>query len=112
MRPSSPITEISSSPCLRPISKSLGSWPGVILSAPVPNSGLTNSSATIGRGGAPPREGGAPPPRGGGAPARGRDRRAADQVVVALVVGVHGHAGVGEHRLRPDRRDDDLAAAL
>ena len=25
----------------RPISKSLGSWPGVIFSAPVPNSGLT-----------------------------------------------------------------------
>ena len=28
MRPSSPITEISSSPCRRPISKSFGSWPG------------------------------------------------------------------------------------
>ena len=41
MRPSSPITEISSSPCVRPISKSAGSWPGVIFSAPVPNSGFT-----------------------------------------------------------------------
>ena len=41
IRPSSPIAEISSSPWARPISKSLGSWPGVILSAPVPNSGLT-----------------------------------------------------------------------
>ena len=28
IRPSSPITEISSSPCARPISKSFGSWPG------------------------------------------------------------------------------------
>ena len=48
-RPSGPITTISSSPCLRPISKSLGSWPGVIFSAPVPNSGSTCSSAMIGR---------------------------------------------------------------
>ena len=47
MRPSSPITLISSSPCARPISKSFGSWPGVIFSAPVPNSGLTYSSAMI-----------------------------------------------------------------
>ena len=39
--PSSPITEISSSPCARPISKSFGSCAGVILSAPVPNSGFT-----------------------------------------------------------------------
>ena len=47
MRPSSPITVISSSPCARPISKSFGSWPGVIFSAPVPNSGLTYGSAMI-----------------------------------------------------------------
>ena len=45
--PSSPITMISSSPCARPISKSLGSWPGVIFSAPVPNSGFTYGSAMI-----------------------------------------------------------------
>ncbi len=44
-RPSSPMTLISSRPWLRPISKSLGSWPGVILRAPVPNSGSTYSSA-------------------------------------------------------------------
>ena len=31
----------------RPISKSLGSWAGVIFSAPVPKSGLTYSSAMI-----------------------------------------------------------------
>src|SRR5204862_23157 len=31
-----------------PISKSVGSWPGVTLTAPVPNSGSTTSSATIG----------------------------------------------------------------
>ena len=48
MRASSPITLTSSSPCARPISKSFGSWPGVILSAPVPNSGSTYSSAMIG----------------------------------------------------------------
>ena len=47
MRPSSPITMISSSPCARPISKSFGSCPGVIFSAPVPNSGLTYGSAMI-----------------------------------------------------------------
>ena len=47
MRPSSPITETSSSPWARPISKSLGSWPGVIFSAPVPNSGFTYGSAMI-----------------------------------------------------------------
>ena len=41
MRPSSPIALISSRPCLRPISKSFGSCPGVIFSAPVPNSGST-----------------------------------------------------------------------
>jgi hypothetical protein len=35
------MTVISSSPCARPISKSFGSCPGVSLSAPVPNSGLT-----------------------------------------------------------------------
>ncbi len=40
MRPSSPITEICSSQWRRPISKSLGSWPGVIFRAPVPNSGF------------------------------------------------------------------------
>ncbi len=41
MRPSSPMTEISSSPCRRPISKSLGSCPGVIFRQPVPKSVFT-----------------------------------------------------------------------
>ena len=45
IRPSSPITDTTSRPCLRPISKSFGSCPGVIFSAPVPNSGSTYSSA-------------------------------------------------------------------
>ena len=48
IRPSSPITLIRSRPWRLPISKSLGSWPGVIFSAPLPNSGLTYSSAMIG----------------------------------------------------------------
>ena len=47
MRPSSPMTVTSSSPCARPISKSFGSCPGVIFSAPVPNSGFTYGSAMI-----------------------------------------------------------------
>jgi hypothetical protein len=47
IRPSSPITVIASRLCVRPISKSLASWPGVIFSAPVPNSGLTYGSAMI-----------------------------------------------------------------
>ena len=37
-----------SSPWSRPISKSIGSWPGVIFRAPVPNSGSTRSSAMTG----------------------------------------------------------------
>jgi hypothetical protein len=35
----------------------------------------------------------------------------ADEVRVALVVGVHGDSGVGEHRLRAHGRDDELAAS-
>ncbi len=48
MRPSRPITVGSSRPWSRPISKSVGSCPGVIFSAPVPNSGSTRSSAITG----------------------------------------------------------------
>ena len=48
IRPSSPITVTAGRPCLRPISKSLGSWPGVIFRLPVPKSVLTYSSAITG----------------------------------------------------------------
>ena len=48
MRPSKPIAASSASPCLRPISKSFRSWPGVTLRAPVPKSIFTYSSAMIG----------------------------------------------------------------
>ncbi len=48
MSPSGPITVSTSNPWSRPISKSVGSWPGVILSAPVPNSGSTRASAITG----------------------------------------------------------------
>ena len=41
IRPSSPITVISPRPWRRPISKSLGSCPGVIFRQPVPKSVLT-----------------------------------------------------------------------
>ena len=86
---------ISSRPCLRPISKSLGSWPGVILSAPVPNSGSTYSSAMI----------------GSRRPTSGRIGGLADQPRVALVVGVHRDRGVGQHRLRAHRGDRERARA-
>ena len=48
IRPSGPITVSIGRPWSRPISKSIGSWPGVTLSAPVPNSGSTRSSAITG----------------------------------------------------------------
>ena len=35
-----------------------------------------------------------------------------DHVLVALVVGMHGHRGVAEHRLRARRRHDHLARAI
>ena len=85
-----------SSPWRRPISKSLGSWPGVIFSAPVPNSGLTYSSAMIGR----------------RAPDQRQDRRRARPGGVALVAGLHRDRGVGQHRLRAHRRDDHRALAV
>jgi hypothetical protein len=41
-----------------------------------------------------------------------QDGVASDQIPVALVVGMHGDAGVAEHGLRPRRRDRDEAALL
>ena len=87
IRPSSPITTISSRPCARPISKSFGSWPGVILSAPVPNSGSTCSSAMI----------------GSRRPTSGRMQWRADQIAVARVVWMDRHRSIGQHRLRAHR---------
>ena len=43
---------------------------------------------------------------------RRHDDRAPDQVLPALVVGVHGDGGVGRDRLRPRRRDRDLLVGL
>ena len=45
------------------------------------------------------------------APEQRQDGRLADDVLVPLVVGVHGHGRVAEHRLRPRRGDGDAAAA-
>jgi methyl-accepting chemotaxis protein len=45
---SGPMTEIAASPWRCPISASVWSWPGVILSAPVPNSRCTAGSAITG----------------------------------------------------------------
>ena len=80
----------------RPISKSIGSWPGVTLSAPVPKLGSTRSSATIGTGRS---TSGTIAVR----PTRSRPAR---------VVGMHGDGDVGQDRHGPHGRDDDLAAAL
>ena len=44
--PSNPMTVRMGRPWRLPISKSTGSWPGVTLMTPVPNSGSTASSAT------------------------------------------------------------------
>ena len=42
---------------------------------------------------------------------RGRlEHHAPDQVTPALVLGMHGHGGVGRDRLRPRRRDHDVVA--
>ena len=73
-----------------PISKSFGSWAGVTLTAPVPNSGSTCASATTGI-----------------VPARraARSPSLPTSVAVALVVGVDGHRGVAEHRLGARGRD-------
>ena len=75
------------------ISQSLGSWAGVTLTAPVPNSRSTAASATIGI----------------SRSTSGRRTRPADQVAVAGVVGVDGHGGVAQHRLGPRGRDPDEA---
>ena len=80
----------------RPISKSMGSWPGVTLSAPVPNSGSTCSSAITGT-----------------APLDvGNDDLLADRVAIALVVRVHGHGDVGQHRRRTDGRNREVAGTV
>ncbi len=75
----------------RPISKSLGSCAGVTLTAPVPNSGSTCSSATTGMRAAGQRQ----------------LDLGADQVRVPLVVGVDGDGGVAEHRLGAGGGDHD-----
>ena len=82
-------------PCRSPISKSLGSCAGVTLTAPVPNAGSTYSSATIGI----------------SRPSSGSTTVAPTRSRVALVVRVHRHARVAEHRLGPGRGHDDVVAA-
>jgi hypothetical protein len=42
----------------------------------------------------------------------GQDRHAPDEVRVALVLGVHRHRGVSEHRLRAHGGHDELAVAV
>ena len=78
--------------CRRPTSKSLKSCAGVILTAPVP--------FRVGIFVGDDRD----------APADQRqDGVPADQMPVALVVGMHRDGGVAEHRLRPRGRDGDEA---
>ena len=45
------------------------------------------------------------------APQKRQDGRLADEVLVPLVVGMHGHGRVAQHRLRPRRGDGHAAAA-
>ncbi len=96
MSPSGPITIGSGRPCARPISKSVGSWPGVTLSAPVPNSGSTRSSAITGT----------------RRSTKGTIDLLADEAGVALVVGMDGDGDVGEDRRRPHGRDRHVARAV
>ena len=76
-----------------PISKSLKSWAGVTLTAPVPNSRSTYSSAMI-----------------------GISRSTSGSITVlpirsrvALVLGVDGHRGVAEHGFGAGGGDDQEA---
>ena len=89
MTPSGEMTTGIASPCRLPTSKSLGSWAGVTLTAPVPNSRSTYASAID-------REGDA---------RDGQCQRPPDEGRVALVLGVHRHGDVAEHRLGTRRRD-------
>ena len=89
MRPSSPITAGAGRSWSRPISKSIGSWPGVTLSAPVPNVAL---DALVGD-------------HRHVATDHRHDHVLADRVAVALVVGMHRDGDVGEDRRRPHGRD-------
>ena len=93
MMPRSSMMSSAGRSCRWPISKSLGSCAGVTLTAPVPNAGSTCSSATIGM----------------RRPVERQHHLGAHEVAVALVVRVHGHRGVAEHRLGPRRRHDDRA---
>ena len=95
MRPSSPITEISSSPWARPISKSLGSCAGRDLQRAGAELGL---HVRVGDDLQPP-------------PDERQERRLPHQARVAVVVGMDRDRRVGEHRLGPDGGDRDGAAA-
>ena len=95
IRPSSPITLGCASPWRRPISKSLGSWPGRDLQRAGAELGLdvlVGDDLQL-------------------APDERQDRLLADQPPVALVVGMDRDRGVGEHRLGPHGRDRDRAAS-
>ena len=76
-----------------PMAKSLGSCAGVTLTAPVPNSGLAQSSATMGI----------------SRPVSGSAQRLADEGGVALVGGIDGDGDVAEHGLGPRGGDDDAS---
>ena len=80
----------------RPISQSIASWPGVIFTAPVPNSGIDalvgdDRHAALGD---------------------RHDRLLPDEVRVTRVIRVHRNRDVGEHRRRPHGRDRHVALAV
>ena len=74
--------------CRLPTSKSLKSCAGVIFTAPEPFSGSEYSSAMIGI----------------SRPTSGSTHHLADQRLVALVLRMHGHRRIAQHRLGPRRR--------
>ena len=91
MWPSSVITSIIGRPWRLPVSKSSASWAGVILTAPVPNSGSTTSSAMTGT----------------TRSTNGISTRPTDGARVARVVGMDRDGGVAEDRLGPGRGHGD-----
>ena len=73
--------------------KSLGSWAGVILTAPVPKEGSTYCQLM-----------GISSPSGKSA--------LADEMLKALIRGVDGYSGIPQHGLRPGSGHSDIAPLL
>ena len=97
MRACVSIMESCGRSCRLPMAKSLGSCAGVTLTAPVPNSGLAQSSARMGIW------------RSAG---KGKLKLLPDEMAVAVIGGVYGDGGVAEHGFRTGGRDGDAAGSV